>query len=376
MNDGAARASRPEIQFFGCAGDYAELSTEMNDAVARVLASGQVLGGESVAEFEAQVAVACGRQHAVAVGSGTDALYFALLAAGVRPGDEVLVPAISFIASASAIVRLGARPVFVDVGADVMIDLDQAGQLITPATRALVFVHLFGGMFSPDRLEDFAQQHGLLLVEDFAQSFGASYAGRKAGSLGIAGATSFDPTKVLGAPGSGGALVTDDADIARRVRQLRLHGKAGSSFVESGYNSQLPSLAAAVLLQKLNRHAQWTRRRAVIAARYRAAVDRLGLTVPHVDSQVFHVWHKFVLLCDDRDRLAEGLQNRDVPVRVHYARPMCDEDLFADAWSEGGHPDVPAARAYCRRTLSLPIHSHMTAAEVDHVITSLEASLA
>ena len=184
------RTEKYSIDFFGCVGDYAELSAAMLDRTAAVLASGQVLGGPDVAMFEARVATLAGRKHAVAVGSGTDALFFALLGAGIEPGDEVLVPAISFVASASAILRARARPVFVDIGSDVAIDLDRAAQLITPATRALVHVHLFGAMSDPERAERFAARYRIALVEDYAQSFGASYSGRPAGSLGIASATS------------------------------------------------------------------------------------------------------------------------------------------------------------------------------------------
>ncbi len=367
------RTEKYSIDFFGCVGDYAELSAAMLDRTAAVLASGQVLGGPDVARFEARVATLAGRKHAVAVGSGTDALFFALLGAGIEPGDEVLVPAISFVASASAILRARARPVFVDIGSDVAIDLDRAAQLITPATRALVHVHLFGAMSDPERAERFAARYRIALVEDYAQSFGASYSGRPAGSLGIASATSFDPTKVVGAPGSGGALVTNDPAIAARARRLRLHGQSENGFVELGFNSQLSSVGAAILNLKLERHAEWTQRRAAIATRYISGLADLPIALPPVDAQVLHVWHKFIVLTEQRDALAMALEAQGIPFRVHYDRPLPKEELFDVAQKDA---DFPNALDYCRRTLSLPIHTHLSDDEVDRVIAAVRAFFA
>ena len=178
----------------------------------------------------------------MAVGSCTDALAFALAAAGVGPGDEVLVTSFSFVATASPILRVGAMPVFTDIGADFNMDLDNAADLVTERTRAVIHAHLFGHMGDPDRLEGFANKHGLILIEDAAQAFGATRRGRAAGSLGLASCLSFDPTKVLGAPGSGGAVLTDDDTFADRVRRQRYHGKdPDGRFVDLGYNSQMPS---------------------------------------------------------------------------------------------------------------------------------------
>jgi dTDP-4-amino-4,6-dideoxygalactose transaminase len=356
------------IEFFGCAGDYEALSTPMLERTATVLASGQVLQGRYVEAVEARVAALAGRRYAVALGSGTDALFFALICAGIGPGDEVLVPAISFVASASAIVRAGAIPVFVDIGTDVCIDLATAQRLVTSATRALLHVHLFGAMNDPAALERFAAANGVTLIEDFAQSFGASYDGRPAGSIGVASATSFDPTKVIGAPGSGGALVTDDPAIAARVRRLRLHGKNGNDFSELGYNSQMPSLAAAIIDLKLDHHDSWTRRRGAIAERYKAGLAGLPVTLPAVAPQVAHVWHKFVILCDCRDALAAALHIAGIPTRIHYHQPLYREPLFHAVRAVA---ELPGAAEYCGRTLSLPIHSHLADSDVDHVTAAI-----
>lgn len=366
------QTDRP-IEFFGCAGDYVALSASMLERTATVLASGQVLQGPYVEAIEARVATLAGRRYAVAVGSGTDALFFALVCAGIGSGDEVLVPAVSFVASASAIVRAGAKPVFVDIGRDVCIDLAAAQRLVTPATRALLHVHLFGAMTDPVAVERFAAANGITLLEDFAQSLGANYDGRAAGSLGVASATSFDPTKVIGAPGSAGALVTDDPAIAARVRRLRLHGKTGNEFGELGYNSQMPSLVAAIIDLKLDHHDVWTRRRAAVADRYTAGLAGLPITLPPVAPQVAHVWHKFVILVDNRDALAAALHAAGIPTRIHYHQPLYREPLFHAVRQR---EELPGATEYCGRTLSLPIHSHLSDDEVDHVVAAVRGCFA
>lgn len=356
------------LDFFGCAGDYRELAPQIHVRVEEVLASGQVLQGAHVQELEERIAATCGRRYAVAVGSGTDALFFALVALGIGRGDEVLVPDISFLASATAILRTGARPVFVDVNAGLMLDLAVAEAKVGPSTRAMVYVHLFGSVGDIEGAEAFARKFGLKIVEDFAQSLGASRLGREAGSMGEAGATSFDPTKVIGAPGSGGALVTDDAATAARVRRLRLHGKEGPLFRELGYNSQLPSLAAAILNLKLDRHTEWTARRAALADRYRAGLAGLPAQPLPLEEGVRHVWHKFVLLADDRDELALALGRAGIPTRIHYERPLHRESIFQQSQPDG---EFPNALAYADRTLSLPIHSHLSLDDVDRVLDGI-----
>lgn len=361
-------ARKQDIQFFGCAEDYSELLAEMIERVSAVLASGQVLQGSYISIVEARIAELAGRKHAVAVGSGTDALFFALLGAGICPGDEVLVPAVSFVASASAIVRAGARPVFVEIGDDVEIDLGNAERLVTPSTRALLHVQLFGSMSDPLALERFAARHNLILIEDYAQSLGASYEGRRAGSLGRVSATSFDPTKVIGAPGSGGALVTDSPEIAARARRLRLHGMEGGKFIELGYNSQMSSLSAAIIDLKLDHHSAWTRRRIAVADRYKSGLADLPVTFPPVAPQVFHVWHKFVILTEHRDALAKMLEAQSIPTRVHYNQPLHREPIFDYLQSIN---DLPSATSYCSRTVSLPIHSHLSDDHVNYVIAAV-----
>ncbi|MDZ4371005.1 MAG: DegT/DnrJ/EryC1/StrS family aminotransferase [Phenylobacterium sp.] len=369
MVDSSDPATIP-VEFFGCGQEHLELQAEILDAASRVLTGGKVLQGPDVAQFESSIAEQCGRRHAVAVGSGTDALFFALVAADVGVGDEVLVPDFSFLASASAILRLGARPVFVDVGPDCTLDLDRAAASVTARTRALVHVQLFGGMAAPAAVEQFAADHDLILVEDFAQSFGAGLGGRRAGSMGLAGAVSFDPTKVLGAPGSGGAVVTDDDAVCARVRRLRYHGKEGGAFVELGYNSQMPSLTAAILSLKLARFESWRARRTQTAQHYLKAFEPLPLGRPLWPDDVRHVWHKFVVQTPHRDALAAYLAGQGVATAIHYATPFHREPLFGPS---GDDEDFPESSRLSRQSLSLPIHSHLRADEVERVAAAVTA---
>ena len=284
------------IPFFAGAREMTAHGAEYLEAIGAALAGGQALQGPQVGALEERLADACVRRFAVAVGSGTDALFFALAANGIGPGDEVLVPAFSFIATASCIVRAGARPVFADVDASGLLDLESAAAACGPRTRALIAVQLYGQMLDPARLEAFAVERGLLLVEDAAQAFGAAADRRSAGSVGPVSCLSFDPTKTVSAPGSGGALLCDDEELAARVRRLRWHGRdAAGQFAALGYNSQLPTASAAVLLRKLDLDPGWTDRRRAIAVQYDAALAGTPArpigTLPRRE----HVFHKYVV---------------------------------------------------------------------------------
>lgn len=362
----------PTIDFAGIKREHAELADVLNARIAEVMASGQMLQGPGVVALEQSLAVACGRAEAVCVGSGTDALYFALLAVGVGAGHEVIVPDISFIATAAAVARTGARPVFVDVDDSCLLDLEAAERAVTPHTRAVVMVQLFGAMGDPEAVRAFAAAHGISIVEDAAQAFGAMHGEAPAGSVGVASALSFDPMKVLSAPGSGGAVLTDDAAVAARVRRLRYHGREGGEYVEPGYNSQLSTLSAAVLSTKLERQADWAARRARIADRFIHEFADLPLERPFVSPHVRHVWHKFVLRAADRDRLMAHLKSVGVPTLAHYPRPFHREPMFGIA-ADG---PFPKAVRHAESTLSLPIHAHLTQAEVERIIAAVRGFFA
>lgn len=364
-----------QVPFFGLDRQYARYRQEFLAIADRVLSSGLVLQGKEVAEFEASVAAAVGRRHVVAVGSCTDALAFALLACGVQPGDEVIVTAFSFFASASPILRVGAIPRFADIDpATFMMDLARLDALVTPRTRAILAVHIFGQTLPMDRVEAFAAHHGIALVEDAAQALGARDGSRPAGSMGRASCFSFDPTKVIGAFGSGGALGTDDADIAAHARALRYHGRdpASRQFARVGFNSQLSSEAAAMLAFKMAHLEEWQAERARIADLYRRGLDGLaGLTMPATRPGSTHNWHKFVVRARERDALAQHLAKRGVATMVHYSRLMCEEPAVTGLG--GATPNLPAARDAVDHVLSLPIYPDMTEAEAAAVIDGVRS---
>lgn len=362
----AVSGERAAVPFFAAERTWAEHGARYTRLMAEALAGGQALQGPAVQAFEAALAARCGRAHAVAVGSGTDALCFALVAAGVGPGDEVLVPAISFIATASCVLRVGAVPVFVDVDPWLRLDLDAARALVTPATRAVIAVDLYGQTVDPVAFERFAEEHGVTLVEDAAQALGAT----RAGAIGALSCCSFDPTKTIAAPGSGGAVLCDDDALAATLRRLRWHGRDDAGrFATLGYNSQLPTAAAAVLHAKLASDVRWTERRRAIAAAYDAALAGTPHRPVGVAPGRDHVFHKYVLRTPDRAALAAALAAAGVPTRVHYDRPLYREPVFGHSGRQ-----CPAAEAACREVLSLPIHAYLTDAEVEHVTTACAAA--
>jgi len=360
------------IEFTSCRRENAELAKLIEDRCSRVAVTGKLLQGPETEALEAELAASCQRKHAICVGSGTDALFFALVSQGVGPGDQVLVPDVSFIATASAVLRTGATPVFVDIDDSCNLDLDRAAALVTPETKAVLYVQLFGGMGDPDRLEQIGAFHGLKVIEDGAQSFGASYAGRACGSVGHVSALSFDPTKVLSALGSGGAVLTDDEEVARQARRLRYHGRQDGEYLELGYNSQLSEISAAVLRLKLDLQNKWTAKRRAVAELYLNAFAGLPLTFPSWPTAVEHVWHKFALQHPARDQLREHLRARQIPTLIHYAKPFHREALF------GGSSDrkFPRASLHANHSLSLPIHAYLSDDETAEIVEAVRSFFA
>lgn len=360
-----------DLPFFGCAREYLEIMEDALFEVRSVLASGNMLQSEHVRTFEERIAVLAGRSEVVAVGSATDGLAFALMALGIGPGDSVLVTNLSFVASATSILRVGAQPIFVDIGPEWSMDLRDAVQRLKPCARAMISVDLFGAMRDPEPLEAFAEKHGLALIEDASQSLGAGFGARRAGGTGAVSVFSFDPTKVLGAPGSGGAVLTDNPSIASRVRELRYHGVHRGIANSTGYNSQLASLAAALLLLKLDHVDDWRARRAAVAARYRTTLDGMGIAGPEVAASCHHAWHKFVVSTLERDRLRAHLGFHGIPTRLHYERPLHWHPVFAGCTAPGAA--FPAAEAAAATTLSLPIHAHLEEREIVRIDAALTA---
>jgi dTDP-4-amino-4,6-dideoxygalactose transaminase len=360
-----------KVPFFGVAREYAACGADMLPLVEAALASGGLLQGAEVSSFEQELAAYCGRTHAVAVGSCTDALFFCLVAAGVGQGDEVLVPDFSFVASASCILRAGATPVFCDVDPWGNMDLDKAAKLATPRTKAMIYVHLYGRMGQPAGIEAFARERGIALIEDAAQAIGAAHGERRAGSMGLAGCISFDPTKPLSCLGSGGAVTTDDPALAEDIRSLRYHGRdAARKFSRLGYNSQMPTASAALLRYKLRQDPAWGDRRREIATRYCDALEPLGLAVPREEPGTRHIYHKFVIKTQRRDELAAHLKAQGIEVMVHYADALHAHPLFAPALPQGG-PSSPNAQALAATALSLPMHPWLTEADIQAVLQAV-----
>ncbi len=358
------------IPFIDLTRQHAALRAELAAAAERVLASARFVLGPEGEALEREVAALTGVRHGIGVGSGTDALRLALAAVGVRPGDEVITPAFSFVASSSTIVMLGAAPVFVDVDpATYALDVAAVERAITPRTRAIVAVHLYGHPAAMDRLSALARAHGLAVVEDAAQAIGAAFDGRPVGAWGDAACLSFYPTKNLGACGDGGMVLTARDDVAERVRRLRHHGDAGRyRHVELGYCSRLDELQAALLRVKLPRLAAWTEARRRIAARYHARLGGLPLALPIERPPARHVYYLYTVRHAQRDALAKALTDLGVGTAVHYPVPAPAQPLFGLA-DERRWPEAWRA---AREVLSLPCYPELTDAEVDEVARAVE----
>jgi dTDP-4-amino-4,6-dideoxygalactose transaminase len=361
------------IPFLDLTRQHRALRADLLEAVARVLDTSRfILDGEGEG-LEAALAGLAGVRHGVGVASGTDALRLALAAVGVRPGDEVITPALSFVASASTIVMAGARPVFVDIDpVSFALSPEALEHALTARTRAVVAVHLYGHPAAMDRITALARGRGVAVVEDAAQAIGATWDGRPVGGWGDVACLSFYPTKNLGACGDAGMLVTDRDDVAARARRLRHHGDRGRyEHLELGYCSRLDEVQAAMLRVKLSRLAAWTERRRELAARYRAGLAGLPLGLPAEDPRARHIYHQFVVRHPNRDGLAKVLGDLGVGTMVHYPRAVPEQPLFG----------LPAERAWpeawraAREVLSLPCYPEMTDGEVEGVIAALRTAV-
>jgi dTDP-4-amino-4,6-dideoxygalactose transaminase len=345
---------------------YEEIGPDIEKAMLRVARSGRYVGGPEIAAFEDAFADFLGVRHAIALANGTDALQLALLATGLGRDDEVLVPGNTFIATAEAVVAVGATPRFVDVEADTgLIDLCSAEQRLTERTKAIMPVHLYGRMLDMAPVMAFAEKHDLVVVEDAAQAHGAHREGRRAGTIGNAGCFSFYPGKNLGAIGDAGAAVTNSGEIADRVRLYRDHGRRGRDNHEvSGFNSRMDPVQAAVLSVKLPHLKRWTEARREVAAQYRASL------CPFLDWEggepEAEVHHLFPILANDRDELARQLLEDGIPTGVHYRYAMTMTTAFA-----GSEDECPVAEERARRQLSLPIHPHLRAEDVRRILDGI-----
>jgi dTDP-4-amino-4,6-dideoxygalactose transaminase len=339
------------------------LGPELDAAIERVLRSGTFVLGPEVEAFEAEFAAFCGTRHCVATGSGTDALELTLAAAGA-PGGEVITVAHTAAPTAFAIDLAGATPVFVDVDPDTMtMDPALAAAAVGPRSRALLPVHIYGQCADMDPLRALAREHDVLLLEDASQAHGATYRGRRAGSLGDAGCFSFYPTKNLGAYGDGGAVVTDDAELAARVRRARNHGLThGYRHEGPARNSRLDELQAAVLRVKLPHLDEWNRRRRELAGVYHELLEGLPVTRPVSADWGEHVFHQYVIRSARRDELLAHLRAQGVDAAIHYPVPAHRQEPYA---SRPARVDVPRTDAYAGEVLSLPLAAELSEEQVE-----------
>jgi dTDP-4-amino-4,6-dideoxygalactose transaminase len=354
---------------------YRPLRADILAAIERVCDSQRFIMGPEITAFEDEMARLLGVRHAIAVSSGTDALLLALMALGVKPGDEVITPTYSFFATAGSVARLGARPVFVDIDeATFNIDVAQAIAAITPRTKAIIPVHLFGLSADMDPLIDAASRAGIPIVEDAAQAIGATYKSRPVGSLGTFGCFSFFPSKNLGAFGDAGLLTAMDDGLAKRARLLRTHGMEPRYYHHLvGANFRMDALQAAILRVKAPHLDTWTERRRANAARYRMLFGDAGLldgiTLPSEPAGRGHIYNQFVIRAANRDSLRSHLDQRGIGTEIYYPVPFHLQPCFADLDYRRG--DFMKAERAAAGSLALPIYSELTADQQEAVVGAI-----
>lgn len=355
--------------------EYKEIKNAVGKAIQGILDSQGFILGKDVELFEKEIASYCGVGYGVGVASGTDAIKLSLRAAGVGPGDEVIMPSFTFMATAGAASELGAIPVFADIDPDTYtIDPDLIEPRITKKTKAIIPVHLYGQCADMDRINSIAKRCGIRVIEDCAQAIGATYNGKKAGSFGNTGAISFFPSKNLGAFGDGGMIVTDDEDICNRLKVLRVHGsRVRYIHSELGYNSRLDSLQAAVLRVKLRYLDKWAKARQENAGFFNAELSKIkGVETPAVASHNTHVYHQYVIRVDrsKRDGLIARLEASGVEARVYYPIPLHLQECYRFLGYKKG--DLPNSEEASDTTIALPVYPELTLPDKKFIVDAIK----
>ncbi len=351
---------------------YQKYKAEYDQAVISTLESGWYILGNKVAKFEEEFARFIGSRYCVGLNSGLDALILAFRALEIGDGDEVIVPANTFIASVLGITENGAKPVFVEPDEFYNIDAEKIEEAITDKTKAILVVHLYGQATNMKRIKEIADKHGLYLLEDCAQSHGARFAGQITGSWGDIGCFSFYPTKNIGAFGDGGAIVTDNEEVYEKIKMLRNYGSKTKYHNEIlGINSRLDEIQAALLSVKLSHYTELRAERAGIAKRYLQGINNPMIKLPSIRAGAEHVWHLFVVRTDKRDELQAYLAEKGIMTQIHYPVPP----HLAEAYSYLGHKigDYPLTEKYADTVLSLPLFEGMTDEEIDYVIDAVNS---
>ena len=359
------------VPFVDLKAQFQSIKHEVEPAVHQVMESAGFIGGPVLQQFEAQFAAYCEAEFALGVGNGTDAIELALAALGVGPGDEVITQANSFIATAAPIARVGAKPVFVDMDPETFtIDPQQIEAAITPRTKVIIPVHLYGQPADMAPIMEIARRRGLYVIEDAAQAHGATYNGQRVGSFGDIACFSFYPGKNLGAYGDGGAVVSNDASIMDRVLLLRDHGsKKKYEHIMVGRNSRLDSMQAAILKIKLDRLDGWNEQRRQAAEWYGAALANVDVKLPQVRPGSTHVFHLYVIETDDREKLQSELGKAGIGTGIHYPVPLHQQPALASLVDPGQR--FPCTEASAPRILSLPMFPEITREQVEYVAQEL-----
>lgn len=346
---------------------YSAIRTEVDAAIADVIADAAFIGGQQVRRFEAEFAAFCDASACVGVANGTDALYLALRGLGIGAGDEVVTVSHTFFATAESITLTGAKPIFVDVDpSTLLMDTSKLKAAITARTKAIVPVHLYGHPCDMDAVSAIAKAHGLRVIEDAAQAHGARWRGRRVGSMGDIACFSFFPSKNLGAYGDAGAVVSNDTDLIERIRMLANHGRREKYLHDmQGVNSRLDGIQAAILRVKLRHLDTWNQARRSRAARYLQLLDGLDLTLPVIQPDSEPVWHLFVIRTGDRDRLAEALKAEGIATGIHFPVPLHRQPACAYLGVPQG--SLPVTERVAAEVLSLPIYAEITDRQIDLV---------
>ena len=351
---------------------YRRIWDEVMEAVKEALSKGDLILRDQLRQFEENIASFVGVKYAVGVNSGTDALFLSLKAAGIGQGDEVITVSHTFVATVSVIVQCGAKPILVDIGEDMNMDVNQVKKAITPRTKAIIPVYLNGRMCDMERLMAIANEHNLLVIEDAAQALGASFDGKGAGSFGLTGCFSFYPAKMLGAAGDGGVVVTNDEEIAEKIQLLRDHGyqRSTGEMLCYGYNSRLDNLQAAILDVKLKHLPEWIERRRELANKYYEGLSDLQELKlpppPHSNDLFFDVYQNYVIRAKERDRLVEHLSDSGIEILVSWPKPMHHHEALGLK-----HFHLPKTEQISNEVLSLPMYPELSDEQVEFVIRSI-----
>ncbi len=365
-----------EVPIFTPVRQYINLKDEIDTAVQKVLNKGNFILGDEVKEFENSIAQYLGVKHAIGVASGTDALQIALMAIDLKPGDEVITTPFTFVATAETIVLLGGKPVYVDIDERTYnINPELIEEKITEKTKAIIPVHLYGQPAEMDKILDIARRYNLYVIEDSAQALGAEYKSRKVCTFGDIACISFFPTKNLGAFGDAGMIVTNNDDLAEKVKMIRVHGsKVRYNHEILGVNSRLDTLQASILLVKLRYLDSWNERRIEIAKKYNEALKDIDeIVIPYSEPYNKHIYHQYTIRMKRRDELAKFLKEKGIQTAVHYPIPLHLQKVFSYLGYKQG--DLPISEQCSREVLSLPMFPELRDDEIDYVVKSIKEFL-